>query len=65
MLAELMVMEMGKHVAKQILELDPEDATSYALLSSIFAAADNQHFCVNTEQQSKEAHEKTVRLHLD
>jgi hypothetical protein len=40
-LAELTVMEMGKHVAKQILELDPEDASSYALLSSIFAAAGN------------------------
>jgi hypothetical protein len=40
-LAEPMVMEMGKHAAKQILELDPEDASCYALLSSIFAAAGN------------------------
>jgi hypothetical protein len=56
---------MGKHGAKQILELDPEDVSSYALLSSIFAAADNWHLCVNTERQSKESHEKTARLHLD
>jgi hypothetical protein len=40
-LAELMVKKMGKNVAKQILELDPEVVSSYALLSSIFAAGGN------------------------
>jgi pentatricopeptide repeat protein len=32
-------MEMGEHVAKQVLEVDPKNAAGYVLLSNIYAAA--------------------------
>jgi hypothetical protein len=45
--------EMGEHVAKQILVLEPENAAGQVLLSKIYAAAGNRHFCENVEQQRK------------
>ncbi|CAM6067263.1 unnamed protein product [Sphagnum tenellum] len=47
-------MEMAERVAKQILEMEPENATGYVLLSNIYAAAGNRHLCENVEQQRKE-----------
>jgi thioredoxin-like negative regulator of GroEL len=35
--------EMAEHIAKQILEMEPENAAAYVLLSSIYAAAGNRH----------------------
>ncbi|CAM6015544.1 unnamed protein product [Sphagnum balticum] len=46
--------EMGERVAKQILELDPENSAGYVLLSNIYAAAGNKHLSENVEQQRKE-----------
>jgi hypothetical protein len=45
---------MAEHVAKQILELEPDNAAGYVLLSNIYAAAGNRHICVNVEWQRKE-----------
>ncbi|CAM6022683.1 unnamed protein product [Sphagnum balticum] len=45
--------EMGEHVAKQILALEPENAAVHVLLSNIYATAGNRHFCENVEQQRK------------
>ncbi len=46
--------EMAEHIAKQILEIDPENAAGYVLLSNIYAAAGNMHLCENIERQRKE-----------
>jgi len=46
--------EMGERVAKQIVELDPENASGYVLLSNIYAAAGNRHLCEKVEQRRKE-----------
>jgi hypothetical protein len=45
--------EMGEHVAKQILALEPENTAGHVLLLKIHAAAGNRHFCENAEQQRK------------
>ncbi|CAK9229734.1 unnamed protein product [Sphagnum troendelagicum] len=45
--------EMGEHVGKQILALEPENAAGHLLLSNIYAALGNMHFCENVEQQRK------------
>jgi hypothetical protein len=47
--------EMADCVAKQILEMEPENAVSYVLLSNIYAAAGYRHLCENVEQQRKES----------
>ncbi|CAM6049373.1 unnamed protein product [Sphagnum compactum] len=47
-------MEMAERVAKQILEMEPENATGYVLLSNIYAAAGDRHLCENVERQRKE-----------
>ncbi len=41
--------EMGERVAKQFIELEPENAVDYVLLSNIYAAAGNRHLCENVE----------------
>jgi pentatricopeptide repeat protein len=41
--------EMAEHVAKRILEMEPENAAGYVLLSNIYAAAGNMHLCANVE----------------
>jgi pentatricopeptide repeat protein len=46
--------EMAEHVAKQILEMEPDNAANYVLLSNIYAAAGNRHLCENVEWQRKE-----------
>ncbi len=46
--------EMGACVAKQVLELEPENAMGYVLLSNICASAGNRHLSENIEQQRKE-----------
>jgi hypothetical protein len=53
-------MEMGKCVAKWVLESEPENAAGYVLLSSIYAAGGNRQLCENVEQQRKERGEKTL-----
>jgi pentatricopeptide repeat protein len=45
---------MAERVAKQILEMEPENAAVYVLLSNIYAAAGNRHLCENVERQRKE-----------
>jgi hypothetical protein len=45
--------EMGEHVAKQTLVLEPENAAGHVLLLNIYASAGNRRFCENVEQQRK------------
>jgi signal-transduction protein with cAMP-binding, CBS, and nucleotidyltransferase domain len=46
--------EMGEHIAKWLLEMEPDNAAGYVLLLNIYAAAGNRHLCENVEQQRKE-----------
>jgi hypothetical protein len=46
--------EMAERVAKRILELEPENAVAYVLLSNIYAAVGRRHLCENVEWQRKE-----------
>jgi pentatricopeptide repeat protein len=46
--------EMAELVAKQILEMEPDNAAAYVLLSNIYAAAGNRHLCENVEQKREE-----------
>ncbi len=46
--------EMAECVGKQILEMEPDNAAGYVLLSNIYAAAGNRHLCENVEWQRKE-----------
>jgi hypothetical protein len=45
--------EMGQCSAKRILELEPENAAGYVLLTNISAAVGNGHLCGNVKQQRK------------
>jgi pentatricopeptide repeat protein len=47
-------MEMAERVAERILEMEPQNAAGYVLLSNIYAAAGNRHLCENVERQRKE-----------
>jgi hypothetical protein len=53
-----------EHNAKRILEMEPENAASYVLLSNIYVAVGNIHLCENVEHQRKEKGAKKC-LHLD
>jgi len=46
--------QIAKHIAKQILEMEPENAAGYILLSNIYIAASNMHLCESVERQRKE-----------
>ncbi len=46
--------EMAERVAKRILEMEPNNAAVYVLLSNIYAAAGNRLLCENVERQRKE-----------
>ncbi len=46
--------EMAECVTKQILEMEPDNAAAYVLLSNIYAAAGKRHLCENVEQQREE-----------
>jgi hypothetical protein len=46
--------EMGERIAKVVLELEPENAAVYMLLSNIYAAAGSRHLCENVQWQRKE-----------
>jgi pentatricopeptide repeat protein len=46
--------EFAERVAKQILEMEPENAVSYVLLSNIYASAGQGHPCENVEWQRQE-----------
>jgi DNA-binding SARP family transcriptional activator len=46
--------EMAECAAKRILELQPENASAYVLLSTIYAAAGNRHLYENVQQQIQE-----------
>jgi hypothetical protein len=47
-------LEMGEHVAKLVLELEPENSVGYGLLSNIYAVARNKDICEYVEQQRKD-----------
>ncbi|CAK9215822.1 unnamed protein product [Sphagnum troendelagicum] len=57
--------EMGECVAKQVIELESENAAGYVLLANIYAASGNRHLCEDVEWHRKERGEKAGRLHLD
>jgi hypothetical protein len=42
--------EMGEHVTKQILNVHPDNASSYVLLSNIYAAAGNRVLSASIQQ---------------
>ncbi|CAK9225565.1 unnamed protein product [Sphagnum troendelagicum] len=46
--------EMAERVAKRILDMEPENAAGYVLLSNIYAAVGNRHLCEKVEHQRKE-----------
>ncbi|CAM6025802.1 unnamed protein product [Sphagnum balticum] len=46
--------EMGERIAKRVLELEPENASGYVLLSNIYAAAGKRDLCKNIERQRNE-----------
>jgi hypothetical protein len=46
--------EMAECAAKRILELQPENASAYVLLSTIYAAAGNRLLYENVQQQIQE-----------
>ncbi|CAK9861256.1 unnamed protein product, partial [Sphagnum jensenii] len=52
--------EMAERIAKRILEMEPDNAAVYVLLSDIYAAGGNKHLCQTIEQQRKE---KGVKKH--
>ncbi|CAN5962980.1 unnamed protein product, partial [Sphagnum jensenii] len=43
--------EMAECIAKQILEMEPDNAAGYVVLSNIYVAAGNRHLHENVEQQ--------------
>jgi len=43
--------QMAERIAKQILEMELENAAGYVVLSNIYAAAGNRHLCENVERQ--------------
>jgi pentatricopeptide repeat protein len=55
--------EIAERVAKRILEMEPENAAGYVLLSNIYAAAGNRHLSENVEQQRKEKGAQRQRGH--
>ncbi len=42
--------EMGEHVTKQILNVDPDYASGYVLLSNIYAVAGNRVLSASIQQ---------------
>ncbi|CAK9193539.1 unnamed protein product [Sphagnum troendelagicum] len=52
--------EMGERVAKQVLELEPENAAGYVLLSNLYTATGNRDLGKNIERQRKE---RSVKKH--
>jgi pentatricopeptide repeat protein len=49
--------EIAECVAKQILEMEPENAVSYVLLSNIYASAGKGHLCENVNgRERKKVH---------
>jgi len=43
--------QMAERIAKQILEMELENAAGYVVLSNIYAAAGNRHLCENVKRQ--------------
>jgi signal-transduction protein with cAMP-binding, CBS, and nucleotidyltransferase domain len=56
---------MAEHIAKWLLEMEPDNATGYVLLLNIYAAAGNRHLCENVEQQRKEEDVKQQAQEFD
>ncbi|KAH8939546.1 hypothetical protein BDL97_15G042500 [Sphagnum fallax] len=54
-------LEMGEQAAKQVLELEPENAAGYVLLSNLYTATGNRDLSENIERQRKE---RSVKKHL-
>jgi len=46
--------EMRESVAKQVIELESENAVGYVLLANMYAASGNRHLCEDVERQRKE-----------
>jgi hypothetical protein len=47
-------MEMAECIAKRILEMQPDNAAGYVLLSNMYAATGKRHLWENVERQRKE-----------
>jgi hypothetical protein len=48
------IVEMAECIAKQILEMEPENAAGYMVLSNIYAAAGNRHLFENVKHSREE-----------
>jgi len=46
--------EMAECIAKQVLEMEPDNAVGYVLLSNIYAAGGNMHLYGNVEGEKKQ-----------
>ncbi len=46
--------EMAERVAKRFLEMEPENAAGYVLLSNIYATVGSRHLCENVKHQRQE-----------
>ncbi len=57
--------EMGEHVAKQVLRLDSENISGYVLLSDIYAPPDKRHLWGCWMAEKGKRCEETAGSHLD
>ncbi|KAH9536443.1 hypothetical protein CY35_17G109100 [Sphagnum magellanicum] len=57
--------EMAERVARRILEMEPDNAADYGLLSNIYAAPGNRHLCENVKLEIGKRWDQIAGSHLD
>jgi len=57
--------EMAEHVARRILEMEPDNAADYGLPSNDYAAAGNRHLCENVKLEIGKRWDEIAGSHLD
>jgi pentatricopeptide repeat protein len=57
--------EMAECVARRILEMEPDNAADYGLLSNIYAAPGNRHLCENVKLEIGNRWDEITGSHLD
>jgi hypothetical protein len=57
--------EMAERVARRILEMEPDNAADYGLLSNIYAAPGNRHLCENVKLEIGKRWDEIAGSHLD
>ncbi len=56
---------MAEHVAKGILEMEPDNGAAYGLPSNIYAAGGNWHLCENVKLEIGKRWDEIAGSHLD